>query len=416
MKLVNNFKNLKIDHTLYLFYFLPVFFLIGRSLVDFAITYLGLSFFIINFLIRKDFKILQNKIFVASLFFWLVLVFVSLFSSNQSLSLLKSISYLRFILFFGASVLIINNKKFRVEIFYKTLMLSILLINFDIFIQYLFGYNFLGFEPVATSQFSYRYSGFFGEEYIAGGYIQRFLLILAIIILSDINKFYKKYYTEILILFSMIIILITGDRMALIAIFYSIFFIFIFFKNSRKHVLMIFVIFLSSAGLMMISDKGIHERLKSIQLQISAKKEGVYYNPHLNLIKQAMQVYKNNVIFGSGLKTFREVCSNNENIVIFEKKNLNKNFCSTHPHNYYFEILSETGTFGFVSFITYLLYILYKSAFTKKYKINNKLMFICICVFMFPISTTGSFFTNLNASFFWFIISLININFHKEKK
>ena len=91
------------------------------------------------------------------------------------------------------------------------------------------------------------------------------------------------------------------------------------------------------------------------------------------------------------------------------------NYCSNHPHNYYFEFLSETGLLGFLAFLLLVFSLLYFSGFTKEYSNNQKLSFLCLLVFLFPISTTGSFFTNINGCYFWFLISLININLVDEK-
>ena len=59
-----------------------------------------------------------------------------------------------------------------------------------------------------------------------------------------------------------------------------------------------------------------------------------------------IQVFKNNLFFGSGFKTFRSECfnyKNNENII-----------CTLHPHNIYIELLSDTGimVFNFLFFIS----------------------------------------------------------------
>ena len=53
-----------------------------------------------------------------------------------------------------------------------------------------------------------------------------------------------------------------------------------------------------------------------------------------------------NKYFGVGLKNFRYVCD--EKFDTFTQK---KFLCSTHPHNLYLEILSETGLIGFVIFL-----------------------------------------------------------------
>lgn len=411
MKIAEHFNE---KHNLYLFYSIPILFLIGRSVVDIVFTYLGFHFLIDRLIIKKDYSIIKNKIFLYALYFYLMHIFISFFSTNINISLFKSFTGLRFLIFFGATVYIIKKNSFNLKIFYKVIYISILFINTDILLQYIFGYDFFGYEPVKNAVNSYRYSGSFGDEFIAGNYIQTFLLILVTLKISNLNKFYKKYFSEFIILYSIIIVLITGDRMAFISVFYSLFFLLIFFKQNRKYLitisLMIFVTFSS----LIVLDKGISDRVSTIPKQLLVKKNEEFSNPHLNLAKQAIQIFKNNKIFGTGLKTFRETCSLKENVVIL--KNDINNFCSNHPHNYYFEVLSDTGFLGFISFILFIIYLLYSSGFKKLYNNNNKLSFICLLIFLFPLSTTGSFFTNMNACYFWYLISLINLSLVSERK
>ena len=69
-----------------------------------------------------------------------------------------------------------------------------------------------------------------------------------------------------------------------------------------------------------------------------------------------------------------------------------------HPHNYYLEILTETGVVGFVNIsiiffiLTYLSF--YKKYFKKNALKNNNLIIPFIFLFLieiFPIRSSGSF-------------------------
>ena len=46
--------------------------------------------------------------------------------------------------------------------------------------------------------------------------------------------------------------------------------------------------------------------------------------------------WKENIFFGGGINSFYLNCK------------INYDFCSNHPHNYYLEILTETGIIGFI--------------------------------------------------------------------
>ena len=409
MNLIELKKNFKEIHLIYIFYSIPILFLIGRASVDFFFTYLGLNFLFFKIIIERDLAIIKNKIFLFGLLFCFLLIFISIFSTNLQVSLFKSLTYLRFVLFFGATVYIIQSKYFDKKIFFYFLILGLSILNIDIMIQYIFKYDIFGYEPVKNSVNSYRYSGLYGDEFIAGGYIQKFLLIFILFNVSNPKIFYKKYFFEIIVTLSIIVLLITGDRMPLINVVYSIIFLFVFFKSIRLYLFNLSIFLLVVSLTTTFLDKGISDRIVSIKTQLTYKVGDQYYNPHLNLVRQSLKIYQNNKLFGTGIKTFRVTCSLDDNKVIFINKKYNSNFCSNHPHNYYLEILSETGIIGLIGFIVFVLSFLYYSIFSKDYLLNNKIAFISLCIFIFPIASTGSFFTNMNACYFWFFISLINI-------
>ena len=97
--------------------------------------------------------------------------------------------------------------------------------------------------------------------------------------------------------------------------------------------------------------------------------------------------------------------------------------CSTHPHNYYLEILSEGGIVGAILLITFFIILLKKSIsnqLEKKYPINpQKYLLIPIILVFFleiwPLRSTGSFFTTWNATFFWLIAGILLATSSKKK-
>ena len=85
-----------------------------------------------------------------------------------------------------------------------------------------------------------------------------------------------------------------------------------------------------------------------------------------------------------------------------------------HPHNYYLEILTETGFVGFLITLLIFFNILYLT-FIKKYFSNsnikdNNLITPFIFLFIaeiFPLKNTGSFFTTGNATYLFLIIGVM---------
>ena len=126
-------------------------------------------------------------------------------------------------------------------------------------------------------------------------------------------------------------------------------------------------------------------------------------------------MWKDNPFFGVGLKNYRVVCSddkygNIDSLVIQER-------CSTHPHNYYLELLAESGIIGFTLFILILLFFFKKNISQYLIHSNNYSLAIIITLFVifWPLSFTFSLFTNYNCAFISFIVGL-SLFFSKQEK
>ena len=76
--------------------------------------------------------------------------------------------------------------------------------------------------------------------------------------------------------------------------------------------------------------------------------------------------FKDNFFFGVGLKNYRVVCDFQTD----PRPDHPAQFCSTHPHNFLLEILSETGFIGFIIF--YIFFISLILGLVKFYNKNFK--------------------------------------------
>ena len=128
---------------------------------------------------------------------------------------------------------------------------------------------------------------------------------------------------------------------------------------------------------------------------------------HEGLFLTAIDTWNLNKVLGGGIKSFRVDCWK-----ILKTKKLYR-LCSTHPHNYYLEILTETGVVGLLSIISIILLILTLIFKNLKYFKGNALEeFVYLAAStslimeMFPIKSTGSFFTTNNATYIILILSI----------
>ena len=134
---------------------------------------------------------------------------------------------------------------------------------------------------------------------------------------------------------------------------------------------------------------------------------------HFAHYSAAYQIFEDYKLFGVGMKNFRNFCDNQKfNEKIHEKWREKK--CALHPHNFYFEILSELGITGFIILLCFFIFSIFKFLKSK----NNFIIistFILIAYFI-PFLPRGGFFTNWNAIIFWTIFALIYSNYIRLKK
>lgn len=395
---------------------IPLTLIIGNlaiNLIIIIISIIGLYIFGNKVFIIKD-KTYQFLIYafffylIITTFFnnWLLLDYNEIYLEN----FIKSLLYLRFLILFLVVNKLIERDKFDLSIFIKSCALFAFLVSIDVIFQFIFKVNILGY-PIINN----KASSFFGEEHIAGSYLQKFVLFLIFYILFKIkNKNNFNYLIIFLFIIFFIPIILTGNKMPAIIYLGSLILFFLLEKKLKLILLVLFMVFF-----LIFSFKKIipNNRLGSdINLIINDAKYMLTEAPRLFLNKEptkpyswrsgylihfnsGIQVYKNNILFGQGLKSFRLNCK-------YDKYQT----CNTHPHNYLIELLVETGLVG--ATCIYLIFILGSINFIRKNFKNKNIysrlistvFFLLIFFEFFPFRTTGSFFTTYNSIFLYLIL------------
>jgi O-antigen ligase len=374
---------------------IPIFLITGPFLSDLAVSIVAILF-IINSIKNKLVKYYKNIFFFFFILFYLYLVISSLLSQHTLFSLKTSIFYIRYGIFaLSTWYLLENNKKFA-KYFFTILLFCFTSLIIDGFFQYIFGTNILGFELVNV----YRVSSFFNEELILGSYISRLTpLLIGLFIILEIKKKYKIFFFIILILSSAIIFL-SGERSSFFYYLITILYLGIFlnYKNIKlcfaiSFLLIILIVSLKPTSKTRILDETINQLNFN---NFETKNINYFSSVHTDHYISASKIFLDNIIIGSGPKTFRIVCQD-------QKYYINNNSCSTHPHHTYIQLLSETGIIGFLfvgSIFIYLFYISIK-AFIQKFFFNKLIfsnfqfcMFISFFITLSPFTPSGNFFNN----------------------
>lgn len=117
----------------------------------------------------------------------------------------------------------------------------------------------------------------------------------------------------------------------------------------------------------------------------------------------AWNIWKEHKFFGSGIKKFRELCPDKK---YWDMKSLSNVYCTTHPHNFFIELLAEVGIFGLILFYLIIVDVVFR-ILKSDIKINIKILLIGIILIMFqPLQTSGRFFSSNISLFNFYILGL----------
>jgi O-antigen ligase len=410
---MNNLKKNFNFEELYIICF-PIAVLLRSTFLNFYII-VGAILFLYR--VSRGPKNLINKIlFYPLIIFVLYLIINSFFAENFYTAIKSSFSQIRFILFaFFISTINLKNINFKKIIITFSLITNF--ISLDALYQYYYGYDFFGIEADFKNN-PFRLSGPFGNELIVGAFIS----IMSIPIVSFVFSKFKiisnkeKVYFFLTIILSFFMVTLSGERISLLIFICSTLFLTILNMGFKKFITFLTIFFIA----LILAYKNIQSVNYKFKEFISLIQQA-NKSPHIRLFSSAIIVGSNNPFIGSGLKNYREDCDLLKKINFFDPYTKEEILCSSHPHNIYLEIFAESGLIG----LSIFFYIIFKNInhFIKnRKKIDSEVKFIfyssCIVLlaYLWPIKSSGSFFSTFSASFFWFSYGLILMTTKNKNK
>jgi len=253
-----------------------------------------------------------------------------------------------------------------------------------------------------------------------GSYVTRILpLVLGLSFFLKLNKIQE--YCYLILLISFILVLLSGERLALIY-WIMVFFFYIFLNFKKKYFFYFFFAVITVISIFYLFDiKSLKRFTTHTYSQYKETNSLIYLSfRHYTHYLTAYRMFLDNKILGHGVKSFRYLCSDEKYSTLNEIINVNgikspsngyfsinlndkyyaiksldgrvktyragkkyftfyvtpgsyvskdqllfsnyefNNGCSTHPHNFYMQFLAELGLIGFALFISIFIFTLYK--------------------------------------------------------
>jgi len=394
------------DLNIYLILLFPVTLIAGPLITEILI--LGIIILSYPNLYKKKNIKFNRFILIYFLAFLLYLLLNTLFNSiSFELSFKNSFFYFRFFLYaYFIFIYLDMNEKIFFKKLYLIISIIIILLYFDLIIEIIFK------EAVFEGG---RFSSVFGSEKVLGSYLIKILPVF--IICTYLYKKNVKLMFFWILLIGLLIIL-SGGRTAFISYIFLILGIMIkpkFFKNT---ITIIFIFFAIFASLLFLENKPTKRIFYSTikQMNLDDKNKKLFSLVHENMIIQSYLIFKENIFFGTGPKTYRVACKNkvyNKKILSrikdynLERAKINKppseriDACETHPHNLLSQIISELGLIGIIFYIIFYCYIIKEFFFSltldenkSKYIFPYYISVLALGINLCPFIPSGNFFNN----------------------
>jgi O-antigen ligase len=399
----------------YLIIIFPVLLITGAFLTDLAVILLGISFLFLSHRINR-FSFIKENYFFFFLIIFFYLNFNSIFSFDPKISFRSTLPFLRIVIFiFALSFFLRFNKKLYLYFFLSFIFCIIILLLDSIYV--------IHNKTNIFNQLSIhndRISSFFGTKLIMGSYVTRLLpLVLGLSFFLKLNKIQECNY--LILLISFILVLFSGERLALIY-WVMVFFFYIFLNFKKKYFYYFFIAVITVVSIFYFFDIKSLKRLTT-HTYSQYKETNSLINlsfRHYTHYLTAYRMFLDSKFLGHGVNSFRYLCQDekystlNEIIdahgikslsngyfeinlndkyytiksldggvekYLFSKKYFTfyvtpgsyvskdqllfsnyefNNGCNTHPHNFYMQFLAELGLIGFALFTSIFIFTLYK--------------------------------------------------------
>ena len=371
----------------YLLYSYPITLIFSTALSNVIVAYISV---IGIFFSLKRTHFFNNKYIIFFITFCFFISINSILLHPNSLSLKSSILLIRYLFFVFGFYYILSSTKFNLSNFFFIYLFLLIVLFFDSNYQTINnGVNIVGFDSYKYQVF--RISSFFKEELILGSYVQKFS-ILCICFFHFLDKEKFKFLNALVLIISLQVCLISGERTAFISLLlFSIIYFLLFFNISKIRKIIFFLVVIILGSITIKFNNNVQSRILVFKQDLQSANYKYFSSGHKKHFINAFNFFKDRPISGYGSNNFRKFCKKYDQI-------LNINGCSTHPHNLIAQFIAEKGVIGILYMLIFYLFLTYR-IFLCLIDLNSKnekvaLSIFAILIFFNPFFPSANFYNS----------------------
>jgi hypothetical protein len=369
----------------------PFILLIERSPADAWLTVLALAF-VVRAIVKRDGSFFRAFWVKATFGFWGVCLLSSATSSLPVYSLGEAFIWIRFPIFAMASIYWLGKDKNLLYAMLISTAIAMMIMTTILLVEYFIEGHYLHQGRRLTWPYGDKVPG----NYLAKVSLPVFTAMAAVALSS-----YKNFrgWATFLLLITIAASIFTGERINFLLRLSAGFLAGLVWRPSLYRygalsLLLTAAIVVSVTIMPQIGERYISSFLNDIPIY----KESHYYQT----MSGALFAYEQEPLLGIGTGNYRFLCGE-------VAPHLASNGCNTHPHNYYLQLLGETGIIGLFFGSVMLISIVWFCFITRtqdRVSVLAATAFIVPLGLFFPIQSTADFFGQWNNIFMWSAIGL----------
>lgn len=378
----------------------PFILLIERSPADLWLTVLALAF-AVRSIAKRQGAWLRVFWVRAAFAFWAVTIISALASADPSYATGEALVWFRFPLFAMATMFWLGTDKRLLYAMMAATALGLLIMC-----------GILSAELLIEGQKGGRLSWPYGDL-VPGNYVAKVgLPVFTVMVALAVSvKGRMAVIAGVVALFTMMISIMTGERINFLIRACSGMLAGLVWKPKWNRYLALVGIEVLAVVLLFTAAPDVGNRyVDKFVSQLPTGDHSIYYNT----MAPGVMAYEQSPILGIGTANFRNMCPE----IVGDLANLQ---CHPHPHNFYIQLLGETGIIGLI-FGTIFLWSIIVTCFKASWRNRDNVVLATAWIVPFglfwPIASSADFFGQWNNIFMWSAVALAlgAVNLASDKK